>query len=63
MTSSAAISSPGGTVMPIAWAAFRLMTSPSLVACSNGVSAGLASLRMRSTRAAPRRKIAGKSDW
>jgi hypothetical protein len=49
MTSSARPSSMGGTSMPIALAALRLMTISNLVGCSTGSSAGLAPRAILST--------------
>jgi len=49
ITSSAATSSDGGIVRPIALAALRLITNSYLVALCTGRSAGLSPLRMRST--------------
>ena len=42
-----------GIVSPRAFDVLRLMTSPNLVGCSTGRSAGLAPLRIRSTNFAP----------
>jgi hypothetical protein len=47
ITSSAAVSSVGGTVRPSIRAVWALMTSSNFVACKTGSSAGLAPLRMR----------------
>src|SRR5262249_30271632 len=47
ITSSAMLSSDGGTVRPSIRAVWALMTSSNLVDCSTGRSAGLAPLRMR----------------
>src|SRR5262249_61126557 len=47
ITSSARPSSMSGTSRPSALAAFRLITSSTLVGCWTGRSAGLAPLRMR----------------
>src|SRR5262245_24408615 len=52
MTSSARASSDGGMVRPSALAVLRLMTSSNLVGCSTGRSAGLAPLRILSTKMA-----------
>ena len=41
ITSSARASSVAGTLMPIAFAVLRLMTSSNFVGCSAGISAGL----------------------
>src|SRR5262245_41759035 len=49
ITSSAATSSPGGTVTPSAFAVLRLTTVSNLVGACTGRSAGLAPRRMRST--------------
>jgi hypothetical protein len=50
-----------GTLRPIAFAVFRLSTNRKRVGCSTGRSAGLAPLKMRSTRAAERSKISRRS--
>jgi hypothetical protein len=55
ITSSARASNVGGTVRPSALAVLRLMTSWNLVGCSTGRSAGLAPLRILSTKTAVRR--------
>src|SRR5207244_4821796 len=55
ITSSARVSSAGGTMMPSAFAVFKLITSSNLVGCSTGRSAGLASLKILSTKVADRR--------
>jgi hypothetical protein len=55
ITSSARVSSVGGTMMPSAFAVFKLMTSSNLVGCSTGRSAGFAPLKILSTKAADRR--------
>ncbi len=47
ITSSAATSSLSGTVRPSILAVSALMTSSNLLACTTGMSVGLASLRMR----------------
>ena len=49
ITASARSSTELGIEMPSALAVFRLTTNSRRVACSNGMSAGLAPLRMRST--------------
>ena len=49
ITASARSSTELGIEMPSALAVFRLTTNSKRVACSNGMSAGLAPLRMRST--------------
>src|SRR5262245_57763154 len=49
ITSSARARSVGGTSMPSAFAATRLITSSNLVGCSTGRSAGLAPRRILST--------------
>ena len=56
-TSSASASSVEGISRPSAFAVFRLRTNRNRVGCSNGSSAGLAPLRMRSTSAAMRAKL------
>jgi hypothetical protein len=53
--SSAVASRVGGTVMPIAFAVFRLMTSSNLFGCSTGKSPGLSPLSILSTTPAARR--------
>src|SRR4029453_13468547 len=53
--SSARTSNEGGTVRPSAFAVFMLMTSPNLVGCSTGRSAGLVPLRILSTKPPARR--------
>ncbi len=45
ITSSAAVSKPGGTSRPSALAVCRLMTNSNLVDCKTGRSAGFAPLR------------------
>jgi hypothetical protein len=47
ITSSAIVSSTGGTVRPSILAVSALMTSSNLVDCTTGKSAGFAPLRMR----------------
>jgi hypothetical protein len=47
ITSSARVSSASGTVMPRAFAVFRLRINSTFVDCWTGKSAGLAPLRMR----------------
>src|SRR5262249_45433863 len=49
ISSLACASSAGGTVMPSAFAVFRLITSSCLVGACTGRSAGFSPLRMRST--------------
>ena len=61
MISPARTSSVGGMIKPRALAALRLMTNSNLVACSIGRSAGLAPLRILSTKVAARRYIGMKS--
>ena len=63
ITSSAPTSTLCGIVRPSALAAFRLTTSSSLVACSNGMSPGFVPLRILSMKLAARRDIAAKSPW
>src|SRR6185312_4141952 len=55
ITSSARVSSDGGTSRPSALAVSRLITSSNFVGCWTGRSAGLAPLRIRSTYEAARR--------
>src|SRR3954449_1868559 len=55
ITSSARARSDGGTSIPSDFAVLRLMVSKNLVGCSIGSSDGLAPLRIRSTKGAPRR--------
>jgi len=55
ITSLAWTSSAAGMSIPSAFAVLRLMTSSYLVGCSTGRSAGLAPLRILSTKVAPRR--------
>src|SRR6516225_5612975 len=57
ITSSARASSVGGTSRPSALAVLRLITSSNRVGCTTGSSAGLAPLRILSTRAAARSKF------
>src|SRR6516164_4584444 len=57
ITSSARVSSGGGTVSPIAFAVLRLMTSSNVVGCSIGRLAGSAPLKILSTSEAARRII------
>src|SRR5262245_9405076 len=61
ITSSARTSSVGGTSRPSAFAVFMLITTTNLVACSTGMSAGLAPLRILSTKMPARRYISTKS--
>jgi hypothetical protein len=49
ITSSAVVSSDGGTISPRAFAARTLTASSNLIGASTGRSAGLAPLRIRST--------------
>src|SRR5262249_54987905 len=60
ITSSARASSDCGTVRPSAFAVFRLITSSKLVGRSTGRSAGLAPLRILSTKTAAYRHSARK---
>src|SRR4029450_12948338 len=60
MTWSARRSNVCGIVSPSALAVLRLMTSANLVGCSTGRSAGLAPLRILSTKVAARRQRSGK---
>src|SRR5262249_978470 len=62
ITSSARASSVGGTSMPIALAALRLMTSSYLVGACTGRSAGFSPLRIRSTYWAAERNWLARSD-
>jgi len=55
ISSSASVSSEGGTVRPSALATLTLMTSSNLVGCSTGRSAGFAPFRILSTKVAARR--------
>src|SRR6267142_5370674 len=55
ITSSARVRSVGGTMMPSAFAVFKLITSSSLVGRSTGRSAGFAPLTILSTKTADRR--------
>src|SRR5262249_55530059 len=57
ITSSARASSVGGTSRPSAFAVLRLITSSNFVGCSTGSSAGLAPLKILSTKAAARSKL------
>src|SRR5271157_3269347 len=61
ITSSASASKFGGSSRPIDFAVFKLTTNRYLVGSSNGKSAGLAPLRIRSTREAARSKDSLKS--
>jgi hypothetical protein len=61
ITSSASASSWSGTASPMAFAAWRLITSSNLVGCSTGNSAGCAPLRIISTYSAARRYICRRS--
>jgi hypothetical protein len=61
ITSSALASNNGGITTPIALAVFRLTMVLNFVACSIGMSPGLAPLRISSTKTAERRYIAEKS--
>jgi hypothetical protein len=61
ITSSAPARSESGIVRPIALAVLRLMTRRKRVGCSSGRSAGLAPLRIRSTRYAPRLALSAAS--
>ena len=61
ITSSARASSVGGTMMPSAFAVFRLITSSNLVGCSTGRSAGFAPLKILSTKRADRRNRSRRS--
>jgi len=54
ITSSAWKRTTGGMVSPRAWAVLRLMINWNLVGCSTGRSAGLAPLRILSTKMAAR---------
>src|SRR4051794_30305307 len=56
ITSSARVSSVGGTMTPSAFAVFKLITSSYLVGCSTGRSAGFAPLKILSTKPVDRRK-------
>src|SRR5262249_4824844 len=58
ITLSALVSSVGGIVSPSALAVLRLVISSMIVGCSRGRSAGLAPLRILSTKYAARRKSA-----
>src|SRR6266540_949972 len=59
ITSSASASIDGGTFRPSALAVLRLMVSSNLVGCSTGSSAGLAPLRILSTKLAARKYRSG----
>ena len=61
ITSSAPVSSEGGTERPSALAAFRLMTNSNLVGCWTGKSCGLAPFRMRSIYPAASRDNCARS--
>ena len=61
ITSSARASKVGGTMMPSAFAVFKLITSSNLVGCSTGRSAGFAPLKILSTKPADRRNRSRKS--
>ena len=61
ITWSARCSSDGGIVSPRALAVLRLIPNSNLVACSTGMPAGLAPLRILSTKTAARRYISRKS--
>src|SRR5262249_54127000 len=60
ITPPARCSKNHGTSSPSAFAVFRLMTSSNLVGCSTGRSAGLAPLRILSTKTARRAKLSRK---
>jgi hypothetical protein len=60
ITSSAWKRRVGGIVSPRALAVLRLMTSSNFMGCSTGRSAGLAPLRILSTKPAARRSRSGK---
>src|SRR4030095_5835916 len=60
MTWSARSSSDCGIVRPSASAVLRLMTNSNFVGCSTGRSAGLAPLRILSTKSAVRRNRSGR---
>jgi len=60
ITSSARARIESGIVSPIAFAVLRLMTMSNFVACSTGRSAGLAPLKILSTKYAARRYIEGR---
>lgn len=53
ITSSARPRRESGTVMPSAFAVFKLITNSILVGCSTGRSAGLAPFKILSTKSAP----------
>ena len=55
ITSSARASIVGGTMMPSAFAVFKLMISSNLVGCSIGSSAGFAPFKILSIKRADRR--------
>ena len=55
ITSSARVSSVGGTVRPSALAVIKLMIRSNLVGCSTGISAGFVPRRILSTSSAARR--------
>src|SRR5262245_62554804 len=57
ITRSALAKTFGGTVNPICFAVFRLITSSNFVGCSTGRSAGFAPFRILSTYVAARRKL------
>ena len=61
ITSSAATSSPGGTVRPSALAVLRLTTRRNRVGCSKGRSAGFSPFKTRRTRFAPRSAVSFSS--
>ena len=61
ITSSARASRVGGTVMLIARAVLRLITSSNLMACSTGMSAGFSPRKILCTKVATRRNSAGPS--
>src|SRR5262245_40146689 len=60
ITSSARAISEGGTVSPNVLAVFKLTVSSNLVGCCTGRSAGLAPLKILSTKLAERRKRSGR---
>src|SRR5262245_55495619 len=47
MTSAARVTSVGGSVIPSAFAVFKLMTNSNFVGCCTGRSAGFSPLRIR----------------
>jgi len=51
----------GGSVRPMAWAVFRLMTNSNCIGCSTGRSAGVAPLRILSTYVAACRNRLARS--